>query len=64
MNTALAKYPEIVRKYFGTVISMADHKFMALHTAFWNGGTFLYVPKGVKLDEPLQSYFRMNVRNG
>lgn len=64
MNTALAKYPEMVRKYFGRVISMADHTFMALHTAFWNGGTFLYVPAGVRLSEPLQSYFRMNVRNG
>ncbi|MDP2103568.1 MAG: Fe-S cluster assembly protein SufB, partial [Candidatus Gracilibacteria bacterium] len=64
MNTALTKYPEMVRKYFSRVISMADHTFMALHTAFWNGGTFLYVPAGVKLDEPLQSYFRMNVRNG
>jgi Fe-S cluster assembly protein SufB len=43
---------------------MADHKFMALHTAFWNWGTFLYVPKWVKLDEPLQSYFRMNIKSG
>jgi len=64
MNNAVVKYPELVKKYFNRVISMADHKFMALHTAFWNWGTFLYVPKWVKLDEPLQSYFRMNVQNG
>ncbi|MCK9272575.1 Fe-S cluster assembly protein SufB [Candidatus Gracilibacteria bacterium] len=64
MNSAVSKYPDLVKKYFNKVISMADHKFMALHTAFWNGGTFLYVPKGVKLDEPLQSYFRMNIKSG
>lgn len=64
MNSAVAKYPELIQKYFNKAISMADHKFMALHCAFWNWGTFLYVPKWVKLDEPLQSYFRMNVRNG
>ncbi len=64
MSHALHKYPEIVKKYFSKAIPLADHKFSALHYAVWSGGTFLYVPKGVKISEPLQSYFRMNVESG
>lgn len=56
----LRLFPEIFRKYFGTVIPIADSKFSALNGACWSGGTFIYVPKGVHLDKPLQSYFRIN----
>lgn len=62
MSHALLKYPEIVKKYFSRCISLADHKFASLHYAVWSWGTFLYVPKWVKITEPLQSYFRMNVK--
>lgn len=58
------KKEEIVKKYFSKCISLADHKFASLHYAVWSGGTFLYVPKWVKISEPLQSYFRMNVKSG
>jgi Fe-S cluster assembly protein SufB len=60
MDKGLVKYPEIVKKYFGTVVNTANNKFSALNTAVWSGGTFLYVPKGVKVDLPLQAYFRLN----
>ncbi len=63
-SIAVNKYPEIVKKYFAKSIPLNDHKFSALHYAVWSGGTFLYVPKGVKIDEPLQSYFRMNKKSG
>jgi Fe-S cluster assembly protein SufB len=63
-SIAVNKYPEIVKKYFAKCIPLADHKFAALHYAVWSGGTFLYVPKGVKITEPLQSYFRMNKKSG
>ncbi|QFR38704.1 Fe-S cluster assembly protein SufB [Candidatus Gracilibacteria bacterium 28_42_T64] len=63
-SIAVNKYPELVKKYFAKSIPLADHKFAALHYAVWSGGTFLYVPKGVKIDEPLQSYFRMNKKSG
>lgn len=63
MNNALKKYPELVKKYFSKLISLSDHKFSALHYAVWSWWTFLYVPKWVKIDEPLQSYFRMNVKS-
>ena len=53
-------FPDIFRQYFGTVIPIADSKFSALNGACWSGGSFIYVPKGVKLDKPLQSYFRIN----
>lgn len=56
----LRLFPDIFRKYFGTVIPIADSKFSALNGACWSGGTFIYVPKGVHLDKPLQSYFRIN----
>lgn len=62
MSHALIKYPEIVKKYFSKCIPLSDHKFASLHYAVWSWGTFLYVPKWVKIKEPLQSYFRMNVK--
>ncbi|MDD5213572.1 MAG: Fe-S cluster assembly protein SufB [Candidatus Gracilibacteria bacterium] len=64
MTHALQKYPEIVKKYFSKCIPISDHKFASLHYAVWSGGTFMYVPKGVKIEKPLQSYFRMNMRAG
>lgn len=63
MSHALIKYPEIVKKYFAKSIPLSDHKFAALHYAVWSWWTFLYVPAWVKISEPLQSYFRMNVKN-
>lgn len=58
------EHTDIIKKYFSKCIPLADHKFSALHYAVWSGGTFLYVPKWVKITEPLQSYFRMNVKSG
>lgn len=60
MDTALKKYSEIVQKYFGTVIPPHDNKFAALNSAVWSGGSFVYVPKGVHVNLPLQAYFRIN----
>ncbi len=57
-------YAKIIKEYFSKSIPLTDHKFASLHYAVWSGGTFLYVPKGVKISEPLQSYFRMNVKKG
>lgn len=59
-DTALQKYPEYFKKYFGTVIPLTDNKFAALNTAVWSGGSFIYIPKGVKVELPLQAYFRIN----
>ena len=59
-DMALQLYPDLVKKFFGTVIPVADNKFSALNGAVWSGGSFIYVPKGVKLEKPLQSYFRIN----
>ena len=59
-DTAVKKYPEIVKEYFAKVVPATDNMFAALNTAVWSGGSFIYVPKGVKLDKPLQSYFRIN----
>ena len=59
-DTALKKYPELFKKYFGTIVPKSDNKYAALNSAVWSGGSFIYVPKGVKLDKPLQSYFRIN----
>ena len=59
-DMALQMYPDLVRKFFGTVINAVDNKFSALNSAVWSGGSFIYVPKGVHLDKPLQSYFRIN----
>lgn len=63
MDTGLRDYPEIVKKYFNTLVPYNDNKFAALNTAVWSGGSFIYVPKGVKLDKPLQSYFRINAES-
>jgi len=60
MDTALREYPDLVKEYFGTVVPYTDNKFAALNTAVWSGGSFVYVPKGVKVDIPLQAYFRIN----
>ena len=59
-DSALRMYPELVKQYFNTVVPYQDNKFSALNGAVWSGGSFIYVPKGVKLDKPLQSYFRIN----
>ena len=65
MDTALQKYPDLVKKYFMTsCIPVNDHKFIMLHAAVWSGGTFIYVPKNVKVELPLQAYFRMNEESG
>lgn len=63
MDSGLREHPDIVREYFGTVISNNDNKFAALNSAVWSGGSFVYVPKGVKVDIPLQAYFRINAEN-
>lgn len=60
MDTAVRKYPELVREYFGTLIPPHDNKFAALNSAVWSGGSFVYVPKGVHVSLPLQAYFRIN----
>ena len=60
METAVREYPEIVKEHFMKCVPMSDHKFVALHAAVWSGGSFVYVPKGIKVDIPLQSYFRLN----
>ena len=57
---AVQKYPELVQKYFGTIIPYTDNKFAALNSAVWSGGSFVYVPKGVKVNIPIQAYFRIN----
>ena len=62
-DTAVREYPELVKKYFGTVVPPEDNKFGALNTAAWSGGSFVYVPKGVHVDIPLQAYFRINTPN-
>jgi Fe-S cluster assembly protein SufB len=62
-DTALKTHPELFEEYFGSVIPAGDNKFSALNTAVWSGGSFIYVPKGVKVDIPLQAYFRINTEN-
>ncbi len=62
-DTALKEHPEMFKQYFGTVIPAGDNKFSALNTAVWSGGSFIYVPKGVHVDIPLQAYFRINTEN-
>ena len=59
-DSALKKCPDLVKKYFGTIVPYGDNKFAALNSCVWSGGSFIYVPKGVKLEKPLQSYFRIN----
>lgn len=63
MDQGLAEYPDLVKKYFGTVIPPSDNKFAALNSAVWSGGSFIYVPKGVRVEMPLQAYFRINAQN-
>lgn len=60
VETAVLKYPDLVKKYFGTLVSSNDNKYAALNTAVWSGGSFIYVPKNVVLEKPLQAYFRIN----
>ena len=60
IETAIREHEDLVKQYFMKVITMHDHKFSALHGAVWSGGSFVYVPKGVKVNMPLQSYFRLN----
>jgi Fe-S cluster assembly scaffold protein SufB len=62
-DSALREHPELFREYFGTIIPYTDNKFAALNSAVWSGGSFIYVPKGVKIDMPLQAYFRINAKN-
>ena len=63
MDSGLREHPELVREYFGTVIPFNDNKFAALNSAVWSGGSFIYVPNGVKVEMPLQAYFRINAEN-
>ncbi len=62
-DTAVRENPELVQRYFGTVVPPADNKFAALNSAVWSGGSFIYVPEGVHVDIPLQAYFRINAEN-
>ncbi|RJQ81383.1 Fe-S cluster assembly protein SufB [Amycolatopsis panacis] len=62
-DSALKQHPELFREYFGSVIPAGDNKFSALNTAVWSGGSFIYVPKGVHVEIPLQAYFRINTEN-
>jgi Fe-S cluster assembly protein SufB len=63
IEDGLRQHPELFKEYFGTVIPIEDNKFAALNSAVWSGGSFVYVPKGVKVDLPLQAYFRLNLAN-
>ncbi len=62
-DSALKDYPDLFREYFGTIIPPTDNKFAALNSAVWSGGSFIYVPKGVDVEMPLQAYFRINTKN-
>jgi Fe-S cluster assembly protein SufB len=62
-DTAVREHPDLVRQYFSKIIPPTDNKFAALNSAVWSGGSFIYVPKGVKIDFPLQAYFRINAEN-
>lgn len=59
-DTAVKEYPDLVKEYFGKIVPPSDNKYAALNSAVWSGGSFIYIPKGVKLEKPLQSYFRIN----
>ena len=63
MDSALREHPDLVKEYFGTIIPLNDNKFAALNTSVWSGGSFIYVPKGVHVEMPLQAYFRINTKN-
>ena len=62
-DSALKEYPDLFREYFGKVVPYTDNKFAALNSAVWSGGSFIYIPKGVSLSKPLQSYFRINTES-
>ena len=62
-DQALKEYPEIFKEYFGTIVPPGDNRYASLNSAVWSGGSFIYVPKGVKVDVPLQAYFRINTEN-
>jgi Fe-S cluster assembly protein SufB len=62
-DTGLREYPEVYREHFGKVVPAADNKYAALNTAVWSGGSFVYIPPGVKVEIPLQAYFRINAQN-
>jgi Fe-S cluster assembly protein SufB len=63
MDSGVREHPELVKKYFGTIIPYNDNKFAALNSAVWSGGSFIYVPPGVRVEVPLQAYFRINAEN-
>src|SRR5437868_1900394 len=63
MDTALREYPDIIKEHFGTVIPPSDNKFASLNSAVWSGGSFVYVPRNVRVEIPLQAYFRINAQN-
>lgn len=63
MDSAIKEHPELVRRYFGTIIPPGDNKFAALNSSVWSGGSFIYVPPGVEVEMPLQAYFRINAEN-
>src|SRR6187455_2562691 len=63
MDSGVREHPELVKKYFGTIIPYNDNKFAALNSAVWSGGSFIYVPPGVRIEVPLQAYFRINAEN-
>src|SRR5918999_2239087 len=63
MDAGVREYPDLVKQYFGTVIPANDNKFAALNSAVWSGGSFIYVPEGVRVEVPLQAYFRINAEN-
>jgi Fe-S cluster assembly protein SufB len=63
MDGAVREYPDLVKQYFGTIIPANDNKFAALNSAVWSGGSFIYVPEGVRVEVPLQAYFRINAEN-
>ena len=63
MDSGVREHPELVKQYFGTIIPYNDNKFAALNSAVWSGGSFIYVPPGVRIDVPLQAYFRINAEN-
>lgn len=63
IEDGLRQHPDLFREYFGTVVPIEDNKFAALNSAVWSGGSFVYVPKGVKVELPLQAYFRLNIAN-
>src|SRR5215831_15139133 len=63
MDTALRLYPDLIKEYFGTIIPPSDNKFASLNSAVWSGGSFVYVPENVRVEIPLQAYFRINAQN-